>query len=146
MLSLAIEQSENVLSKRSLKRSWETQWIERYHLKNDFLELFECVVEALDIISEWNDTSDTSLKAQNLRSSILHSEFIIALHVTSKVFGFGLPLSKQFQTINIDLKMTMSLAQDTSNELNVFRENVDSEFHDIFIKAKNILLTNLNHL
>ncbi|KAL4152797.1 hypothetical protein QTP88_000630 [Uroleucon formosanum] len=138
VLSLAIEQSENVLSKRSLKRSCETRWIERYHSINDFLELFESVVEALDIISEWNDTSDTSHKAQSLRSSILQSEFIIALHVTSKVFGFGLPLSKQFQKINIDLKMAMSLAQDTSDELNAFRENADSEFHEIFIKAKNI--------
>ncbi|XP_008180592.1 zinc finger MYM-type protein 1-like [Acyrthosiphon pisum] len=94
VLSLAIEQSENVLSKRSLKRSCETRWIERYHSINDFLELFESVVEALDIISEWNDTSDTSHKTQSLRSSILQSEFIIVLHVTSKVFGFGLPLSK----------------------------------------------------
>jgi len=60
------------------------------------------------------------------------------LHVTSKVFGFGLLLSKQFQKINIDLKIAMSLAQDTSDELNVFRENADNEFHEIFIKAKNI--------
>ncbi|KAF0732229.1 zinc finger MYM-type protein 1-like, partial [Aphis craccivora] len=146
VLSLAIEQSESVLSKRSLKRSCETRWIERYHSISDFLELFECVVEALDVISEWNDTSDTSHKAQSLRSSILQSEFIIALHVTSKVFGFGLPLSKQFQKINIDLKMAMSLAQDTSDELNVFRENVDSEFHEIFIKAKNIANKFESHL
>lgn len=112
--------------------------MDREYSINDFLELFDCAIETLDIISEWNDTSDTYHKAQSLRSLILQSEFFIALHVTSKVFGFGLPLSKQFQKINIGLKMAMSLAQDTSDELNVFRENADSEFHEIFIKVKNI--------
>lgn len=101
------------------------------------MELFECVVEALDEISEWEDTSDTYDKAQSFRSSILQSEFIMALLITSKVFGIGLPLSKQFQKTNIDLKMAMNLAQDTSDVLKLLRENANIEFH-IFIKATNI--------
>lgn len=47
----------------------------------------------------------------------------------SKGFGFGLPLSNQFQKINIDLKMCMNLTQYKLNELQLFRKNADTEFH-----------------
>lgn len=137
VLSQCIEKSESMVSKRTLKRNCETRWIERYHSINDFLELFESVVDALDEISEWLDT-DSSSKAQTLKIAILQSEFIIALLILSKGFGFGLPLSKQFQKTNIDLKMAMNLAQDTLEEIESFRENADSEFHDIFLQATQI--------
>lgn len=64
-------------------------------------------------MSEWDDTLPSSNKAQNLRRSISQLEFIITLLITLKVFTFGLPLSKQFQNTNNDLKMTTNLAQDT---------------------------------
>lgn len=66
------------LQKKTLKRSCETRWIERYHAVHDFLEVFEFVEESFGEISEWND-SDTSGKAQRLRKSMLDGEFIIAL-------------------------------------------------------------------
>ncbi|XP_060844010.1 zinc finger MYM-type protein 1-like [Rhopalosiphum padi] len=58
-----IENSSETSSKKTLKRSCETRWIERYHAVHDFLELFEYVEEALEDISEWND-NDTSEKAR----------------------------------------------------------------------------------
>ncbi|KAL4112926.1 hypothetical protein QTP88_016641 [Uroleucon formosanum] len=70
VLSKAIEMSENNISKKPLKRNCETRWIERYHSVSDFLELFECVEEALEEICEWDHT-DTSNQASAFRNSIL---------------------------------------------------------------------------
>lgn len=48
---------------------------------NDFIELFPCVVTALNnIISEWNDGSGTSTDASMLLNAI-DSEFLVALQV-----------------------------------------------------------------
>lgn len=52
------------------------------------------------------------------------------------MFSFRLPLYKQLQKINIDLKEAIHLAQDTINELKIIRNNCDDEFNDIFSKAK----------
>jgi hypothetical protein len=52
------------------------------------------------------------------------------------MFSFGLPLCKQLQKINIDLKEAINLAQDTVNELKMIRNNCDDEFNNIFTKAK----------
>lgn len=137
VLSKAIEMSENNISKKSLKRNCETRWIERYHSVSDFLELFECVEEALEEICEWDHT-DTSNQASAFQNSILQPEFIITVVTISKVFGFGLPLSKQFQQINIDLKLAMDLAKDTLFELEDYRKHAQKNFEDIFLAAKKI--------
>ncbi|XP_025407219.1 zinc finger MYM-type protein 1-like [Sipha flava] len=63
-----IEKSSETPSKKTLKRSCETRWIERYHAVHDFFELFEYVEEALEDISEWND-NDTSEKSYQKFSS-----------------------------------------------------------------------------
>ncbi|KAL4090337.1 hypothetical protein QTP88_025196 [Uroleucon formosanum] len=128
---------ENNISKKSLKRNCETRWIERYHSVSDFLELFECVEEALEEICEWDHT-DTSNQASAFRNSILQPEFIITVVTISKVFGFGLPLSKQFQQINIYLKLAMDLAQDTLIELKDYRKHAQKNVEDIFLAAKKI--------
>jgi len=71
---------------------------------------------------QWDHT-DTSNQASAFRTSILQPEFIITLVTISKVFGLGLPLSKQFQQINIDLKLAMDLAQDTLIKLKDYRKH-----------------------
>ncbi|CAI6358376.1 unnamed protein product [Macrosiphum euphorbiae] len=93
--------------------------------------------EALEEICEWDHT-DTSNQASAFRNSILQPEFIITVVTISKVFGFGLPLSKQFQQINIDLKLAMDLAQDTLNELEDYRNHAQKNFEVIFLAAKKI--------
>lgn len=141
VLNNAIEEfKEYNITKKSLKRLCSTRWIERYHAVNDFLELFECIIKSLDLISNWAD-SDTSTQASNLRSSILQGEFIICLHIVAKGFGLGLPLSKQLQRINIDLVEAMSLAEDTLKEFQTLRTNVDIEFHAIFEDSKGLANT-----
>ncbi|XP_050063088.1 zinc finger MYM-type protein 1-like [Aphis gossypii] len=137
ILSKAIEISENNISKKSLERNCETRWIERYHSVSDFLELFECVEEALEEICEWDNT-DTPNQAGAFRISILQPEFIITMVTISKIFGLGLPLSKQFQKVDIDLKLAMDLVQDTLIELEDYRKHAQKNFEDIFLAAKKI--------
>lgn len=136
VLSKMIKNTENNISKKSLKRNSETRWIERYHSVSDFLELFECIKDALDEICEWDNTDTNQAKA--FRITILQPEFIITLVSISKVFGLGLPLSKQFQKINIDLKLAMDLAQDTLTELEDYRKHAENNFKDIFSAAEKI--------
>jgi hypothetical protein len=134
VLKNEIEESQECITKKTLKRLCATRWVERFYAVNDFLELFEYVIESLFIISKWNDT-DTSSQASNLRTSILKGDFIICLLIVNKVFSYGLPLSKQLQRINIDLGEAMDLAEDTIKELKSIRSNAESEFHKIFENA-----------
>jgi len=91
----------------------------------------------LDTRSNWNDSGIYS-QANNLKHSILQWEFIVSLFVLSKVFAIGLPLSKQFQSVDIDLREAMSLAHETLVELKNIRNNVDECFHDIYTKATDL--------
>ncbi|XP_050547099.1 52 kDa repressor of the inhibitor of the protein kinase-like [Daktulosphaira vitifoliae] len=146
VLKSQIEESQECITKKTLKRLCATRWVERFHAVNDFLELFEYVIESLFIISKWSVT-EISSQASNLRTSILKGDFIICLLIVNKVFSFGLPLSKQLQRINIDLGEAMDLAEDTIKELQTLRSNVDSEFHKIFENAltlSNKLDTNIS--
>ncbi|XP_050522517.1 uncharacterized protein LOC126895075 [Daktulosphaira vitifoliae] len=140
VLKSQIEESQECITK---KKNIKTimRWVERFHAVNDFLELFEYVIESLFIISKWND-NETSSQASNLRTSILKGDFIICSLIVNKVFSYGLPLSKQLQRINIDLGEAMDLAEGTIKELQTLRSNVESEFHKIFENA----LTSSNKL
>ena len=134
ILSQAIEEFNGTINAKTLKRNCATRWIERFHSVHDFIELLECVIDSLDTISSWAD-GDTSSQANNLKNSILQGEFIISLLVLSKIFAIGLPLSKQFQSVAIDLREAMVLANATLSELKTIRSNVDEYFHDIYTKA-----------
>lgn len=104
-----------------------------------FLNLFDCIINACDEISKWDDT-DISNKAQTLKVSILQSEFIIGLLVLviSKRFRFGFLLSTKLQK-TIYFKMVINLTQDTLNEIESFKENAITEFRSIYLKATEIV-------
>ncbi|KAL4135720.1 hypothetical protein QTP88_007315 [Uroleucon formosanum] len=137
VLSHKILDSSNDTTKKTLKRSCVTRWIERYHAVHDFLELFEFIVESFSEISEWND-NDTSGKAQRLQKSILDRKFIISLLILSKGLGFGLPLSKHLQKVEIDLKLATRLADKTLEEMKCFRNNAENSFKKIYIAAHDL--------
>ncbi|XP_050064723.1 uncharacterized protein LOC126553622 [Aphis gossypii] len=120
LANLILENLNNP-TKKTLKRCCETRWIERYHSVNDFLELYGFVIESLDDISTWED-SDTSGKAEFL----------------TKGFGFGLPLSKQLQKINIDLRLAVKLAHETYQEIQAYRNDAENKFKKIFKEASKI--------
>ncbi|XP_025192611.1 52 kDa repressor of the inhibitor of the protein kinase-like [Melanaphis sacchari] len=133
VLLSAIENSNTDQKVKTLKRLCATRWVQRYDSVHDFIELFEFLVNALECITEWNDSSATDA---TLLLKSFDSEFIISVNIVQLMFSFGLPLCKQLQKINIDLKEAINLAQDTVDELKTIRNNCDDEFNNIFSKAK----------
>jgi len=115
VLSQCIDFSDEEIHAKSLKRNYTTRWMERFHSIYDFIELIDCVIESLDIIGDWDD-KESSSKAYGLRYAILNFEFLISLLVVSNIFCIGLPLSKSFQTTNLDLRKAVCLAEDTLHE------------------------------
>ncbi|KAL4107253.1 hypothetical protein QTP88_017633 [Uroleucon formosanum] len=63
-------------------------------------------------------------------------EFLISLQVIQLVFSFGLPLCKLLQKEQIDLREAVSLAEDIINVLKNIGLNCDTEFHKMFLLAK----------
>lgn len=72
-----IENSNNAPQVKQLKRLCATRWIQRYDPVNDLSELFSFVLNALDIISDWKESTD----AEMLQKALKDSEFLISLNV-----------------------------------------------------------------
>ncbi|KAE9522787.1 hypothetical protein AGLY_016828 [Aphis glycines] len=66
----------------------------------------------------------------------MDSEFLISLQVIKVIFSFGLPLCKQLQKKNIDLKEMITLANLSITVLENLRENVNEEFKKMFEEAQ----------
>ncbi|XP_015376664.1 PREDICTED: zinc finger MYM-type protein 1-like [Diuraphis noxia] len=130
----AIANSDLNPSSKSLKRLCATRWVERYTAVNDFVELFPCVVEALDKISTtFNDKSSTDA---SMLVKFMDSEFLIALQIVKVVFFHGLPLCKCFQKNDIDLKETVQLAECNVSMLEDLRQNIEKEFKSMYNEAE----------
>ncbi|KAF0706982.1 52 kDa repressor of the inhibitor of the protein kinase-like isoform X1, partial [Aphis craccivora] len=116
VLLSCIENSDTDMKVKTLKRLCATRWVQRYDAVHDFVELFEFVLEALETISEWNDSSGSTTDA-NLLLKAMDSEFIVSVYVVKLLFSFGLPLCKQLQKEKIDLKEAVDLTKDIVSEL-----------------------------
>ncbi|KAL5246227.1 hypothetical protein ACI65C_013635 [Semiaphis heraclei] len=53
-------------------------------------------------------------------------------------FGFGLPLSKHLQKVDIDLKLATRLADETLEEMKCFRNNAENSFKKIYTAAHDL--------
>eukprot|EP00102_Acyrthosiphon_pisum_P013915 XP_008183698.2 PREDICTED: 52 kDa repressor of the inhibitor of the protein kinase-like [Acyrthosiphon pisum] len=130
----AVANSDFNPSSKSLKRLCVTRWVERYTAVNDFVELFPCVVEALEKISTtFNDKSSTD--ASMLLKS-MDSEFLTSIQVVKVVLSYGLPLCKCFQKYDIDLKEAVQLAECNVSMLEDLRQNIEKEFKSMYKEAE----------
>jgi len=77
-----IDESDLDLKSKSLKRLCATRWVERYTAINDFVELFSCVIGALEKISEWKDSTATDA---NILLKSVDSEFLVSLQVVKVI-------------------------------------------------------------
>ncbi|KAL4123003.1 hypothetical protein QTP88_015236 [Uroleucon formosanum] len=111
-----IENSNEDPKVKTLKRLCATRWVQRYDAVTDFIELFAFVVESLENISNWNDSTATEA---NILLKAVDSEFLISLQVIQLVFSFGLSLCKLLQKEQIDLREAVSPAEDIRNEMSV---------------------------
>lgn len=128
VLNKAIEGLDEPPSTKSLKRLCATRWTSKYEAASDFVELYDCVVESLQEISTWRDTSDAPM----LLSNILEGEFIISMNIIQQIFNIGLPLSRILQKIDIDLKEAIEVTEDAVSTLKTIRNNADDEFKVLF--------------
>lgn len=55
--------------------------------------------------------------------------------ILTKGFGFGLPLSKHLQKVNIDLRLVTRLANETLEEMKVYRNSAEKTFQQIYTAA-----------
>ena len=76
-----------------LKRLCPTRWVERHDAVLVFLELLEPVVDCMETISTWQDR-ETSSKANQLLCAVKQPQFLVAIHVLSKVFAVSLPCTQ----------------------------------------------------
>ncbi|XP_060855231.1 zinc finger MYM-type protein 1-like [Metopolophium dirhodum] len=129
----AISNSDLIPSIKSLKRLCATRWIQRYDAVNDFVQLFPYVVVSLETMSSWKDV--TAVEANMLRNA-MDSEFLISVQIIKVLFSYGLPLCKQLQSKDIDLKEMVGLAEDNVNALKQLRTNIEPEFKKIFDEAQ----------
>lgn len=117
-----------------LKRLCTTRWVERHTSVENFVELLEPLLEALDNITLWNDKS-TSTEAQLLSNAICRFEFFINLHVLQKALKLSLPLSKYLQTVNLDLNLAVQTAMHLGETLEKMRDRAEDSFSAIFKSA-----------
>lgn len=132
VLNDVIERSALDPKTKTLKRLCATRWVAKFDAVRDFLHVFDFVLESLDVISSWKDSSD----AINLKWALLNTEFCVAIHVIAHVFAFGMPLCKALQKESLDLKEAVVLAEDCLSELLLMRSNAEEEFHTIFNEVK----------
>lgn len=77
--------SETDVKVKTLKRLCATRWIQRYDAVHDFIELFEFVLEALETILDWSDSSGSTTDS-NLLLKAMDSELIISVYVVNVIF------------------------------------------------------------
>ncbi|KRX85412.1 hypothetical protein T06_15361 [Trichinella sp. T6] len=65
-------------------------------LWNEMGHLYQPLVDSLQHITEWKDSSAAS-KAEQLRVAVCRGSFVLSLAVLNKVLALALPLSKSFQ-------------------------------------------------
>ena len=123
--------------KKRLKSVCPTRWVERHDAVLVFLELIQAVIDALGVISEWDDR-DSASQAGQLMCSILQPEFIITLHVLTKLFSVSLPLCRLLQKQNTDLISALHHVDSVEAMMKSMRTNAEEEFKAIFNQAEKV--------
>lgn len=139
VLTSVISEMKVAASRREkLKQLCATRWLERYDSVAAVVELYDEIVETLQLISEWKD-KDTSTQANSLFFSVTNCQFLISLLCIHKVFSLSVHLCRFLQRSAIDLVEAVNLAEDISSEIKSCRDNANSEFSKIFISASEAL-------
>lgn len=104
---------------------------------NRFLQDMPKIINTLNEITTWKD-SQTSGKAKILVTTLCDSEFIIAIFSLAHLLNFTYCLSKIFQKKNLDLNTAANTIKDTLKVLSKCRENVETEFSNIFKSCEDL--------
>jgi hAT family C-terminal dimerisation region len=133
ILEKTIEESDETPRTKTLKRLNLTRWVSKYESVDDFHELFPFVYETLDEMR----TSES--EAKNLKNA-MDFEFLISLEVINMIYQLSLPLSREFQKVELDLVQAIDLAKDLREELKRIRAKEDG-FSRIYETSKKMAET-----
>jgi len=126
-----VEQIAPDSKKTKLKMLCPTRWVERHEAILVFLELFDSIIDSLETISTWIDR-ETSSKASSILFSLKQGETLLSIHILAKVFSLSMPLSRQLQKEDIDLSISMELADNVMSAVCSLRTNAAEEFKIIY--------------
>ncbi|CAI6376013.1 unnamed protein product [Macrosiphum euphorbiae] len=75
---------------------------------------------------------ETSSKANSILFSLKQGETLLSIHILAKVFSLSMPLSRQLQKEDIDLSISMELADNVMSAVCLLRTNAAEEFKIIY--------------
>ena len=120
-----------------LKLLCETRWVERHTTLDDFIVLYEPLLDCLGSINatsgSWSSKCVT--EASGLLVSLSPSSFIIACTCASYLFGFTQYLSTMLQGTSMDVVTSREQIGLIINEIRTIRTNADEEFDRIFSQS-----------
>lgn len=118
----------------------ETRWVERHTTVLQFRADLKKIVQALEIISQWQEL-ETASKARSLIAALSESEFIISIVSLSDVLSITLPLSRYLQKEEVSLDRASEFVQSTIKSLDEKRINCEKQFDVLFKECKQIALS-----
>ena len=125
---------------KNLKLMFETRWVENYEALIRFAESYKVIFETPENL-ELDSNSNVFSTALQLSKSITGSSFIINLDQRQHhiLLTYKLTLYKNLQGPKCDLNEDLDLVDDILKTIKRIRNEIDSEFTKIFIKANSLL-------
>ncbi|KAK3909764.1 52 kDa repressor of the inhibitor of the protein kinase, partial [Frankliniella fusca] len=121
----------------SLSGLCETRWIERHDGVLQFSVDLPKILEALESIENWDDTS-TSSKASQLKAALTNSFFLVSVMCLSDILALTLPLSKLFQKSTLNLDTAAETISGLKSVLSSRREKAEEHFNILWAKIEGI--------
>ena len=129
-LEEAIDKGQPSSSSKKLKDMCRTRWIQRMDAANIFIQLYTCVVDCLENISNngsrlWS--SDSLTDAKGLCLAITNTEFVSALVITDACFKYIHPLTASLQAEAKDIVQAVSEVDNVIATLEDVRKHIDEQ-------------------
>ena len=139
LLTSCITQADDLrISKTQLTTMCTTRFIERHTSIVCFRSLLRFIMDALDCMTLWQST-EARKTANSLKNSICQSDFVVSLVILENISGLMLPLTRNLQTVGLDLIEAMD---GVDNLLASLRNMRSAEcFSKLFAEASDVATT-----
>ena len=133
-----LDETAKPILKSKVKPLCETRWIERHTSFTQLQELYEPIIETLQLIAEnreciWEGKPIT--EASGLYAQLTSPAFLVAFQVCQYVFGFTKILATLLQGSEMDIITAYQHIEEVCREIQSVRENAETEFKPIFQAA-----------
>ncbi|XP_071821470.1 52 kDa repressor of the inhibitor of the protein kinase-like [Apostichopus japonicus] len=120
---------------QKLKLLCATRWVERHTALEDFIVLYEPVLDCLDMIRGQRDqtwSSKAITEANGLIAALTSSSFVVACVCASYIFEYTKSLSVMLQGTSMDVIRAYEQITMVTDEIKAVRDDVDAEFDRLF--------------